>query len=192
MDTQEVGRKLSDFLDNQSQVEPGELSGLVCWQMFLLVPLVSLTTVKFSLLMKWKSGTCELSELFTVMRSHCPTSNRFVPPCIDSWSGLMSMRGSSGDYRQQQDLQSQFSEFELWWQWPVTLVICPGTGLPLDNMHHNVPSLTVSKNTPHSLSKWYGTKLQEAEFVKLDVKDGEFYLKEIWHFDTILTDIPAV
>ena len=30
LDTQEVGRKLSDFLDNQCQVEPGELSGCVC------------------------------------------------------------------------------------------------------------------------------------------------------------------
>ena len=28
MDTQEVGRKLSDFLDNQCQVEPGELPAL--------------------------------------------------------------------------------------------------------------------------------------------------------------------
>ena len=68
----------------------------------------SLTTVrgnsvKFSLLMKWKSGTCELPELFTVMRSQS------CPQHTDSWSGLMSIRGSSGDYRQQQDLQSDFS-----------------------------------------------------------------------------------
>ena len=52
--------------------------------------------------------------------------------------------------------------------------------------------LSISKNTPHPGNHIGGTELQEAAFVKLDVKDGEFYLKEIWHFDTLLIDIPDI